>query len=76
MICDVASEWTIEEGLVDYVVMNLMNPYFDTGLNVTTTFLYCQELRTKNKQKMVVTVYQNRKEISEKIKLGKNDDEL
>ena len=43
----------IEEGLGDHVVMKLMNPYFDTGLNVTTNnflrkpFYYQEAQKTK-----------------------------
>ena len=67
----------IEEGLCDHTVMKLMNPYFDTGLNVTTdnffTNLSTAKKLKKHKITMVGTVHQNRKEIPEEIKLDKKN---
>ena len=90
MICDVDTYYVlqafpytgktdrIEEGLGDHVVMKLMNPYFETGLNVTTdnffTNLSTAKKLKKHKITMVGTVRQNRKEIPEEIKFDKKDE--
>ena len=58
-------------------MINLINPYFDTGLNVTTdNFLKNLSLakKLKNKINMIGTVRQKRKEIPEEIKLHKKDE--
>ena len=65
----------IEEGLGNQVVMKLMNPYFNTGLNVTTENFFTN-LSVAKKFKnlnitMVSTVCKNIKEIPKEIKLDK-----
>ena len=58
-------------------LINLINLYFDTGLNVTTdNFLKNLSLakKLKNKINMIGTVRQKRKVIPEEIKLHKKDE--
>ena len=58
-------------------LINLINLYFDTGLNVTTdNFLKNLSLakKLKNKINMIGTVRQKRNKIPEEIKLHKKDE--
>ena len=61
----------IEEGLGEHVVIKLMTPHFNIGLNVTTDNLFTNFVTAKKLHQhnitTVCTAHQNRKEIVEEL---------